>query len=160
MLKETAGALRLRGLRLAVRMQLASTGGLEPRALRPCQNDISCRCNRGNRTLDTAVMSCLLYPTELHCSGGHGCVSRGTHSSIAAACQCGWNHSRGHEALTRTSVTMSAHDDAMGTHQKSSSAAGGRISACRLHGNCRIKLKTDRQFSPDRSCRSACGYSA
>ena len=32
--------------------------------------------------------------TELHCNGGEGRVMRGTHSSIAAARQRGWNHSR------------------------------------------------------------------
>lgn len=67
----------MRDFRPAVGMQLASTGGVEPRALRPSGNDLSGRCNRGSRTLDTAVMNCLLYPTELHCSGGHGCVGRG-----------------------------------------------------------------------------------
>ena len=46
-------------------------------AFRPTSNDLSGRCNRGSRTLDTAVMSCLLYPTELHCSGGQGYVGRG-----------------------------------------------------------------------------------
>jgi hypothetical protein len=74
-----AGAPRMRGSRLAVVMQLASAGGVEPRPFGFPSNDLTGRRNRGSRTLDTAVMSCLLCPTELHCSGGHGPSDAGTH---------------------------------------------------------------------------------
>jgi hypothetical protein len=57
-----AGAPRMRDFRLAVVMQLASTGGVEPRPFGLTSNDLTGRCNRGSRTLDTAVMSCLLCP--------------------------------------------------------------------------------------------------
>jgi hypothetical protein len=37
--------------------------------LAACHNDVSGRCNRGSRTLDTAVLSCLLYPLS-YIAGG------------------------------------------------------------------------------------------
>ena len=73
-----AGALRLQGLRPAVVMQLASTGGLEPQALRPLPvTTYQVVAIEGVEPSTRAVVSCLLYPTELHCSGGQGCVLRG-----------------------------------------------------------------------------------
>ena len=71
-----AGALRLQDFRPAVVMQTGINRGSRTPSREATSNDLSGRCNRGSRTLDTAVMSCLLYPTELHCSGGHGCVLR------------------------------------------------------------------------------------
>ena len=58
-----AGALRLRDFRPAVAMQTGiNRGSRTPSREALPSNDLSGRCNRGSRTLDTAVMSCLLFP--------------------------------------------------------------------------------------------------
>jgi hypothetical protein len=56
-----AGALRLRDFRPAVVMQTGiNSGDSNPKPFRPAGNDLTGRCNRGSRTLDRAVVSCLL----------------------------------------------------------------------------------------------------
>ena len=74
-------------------------------------------------------MSCLLYRLSYIAVADKVAFDAGTHSSSAAACQCGSNHSRWRQTLTKTSVTMSA----AGAHQNSTVAAGGPIPASRFH---------------------------
>lgn len=72
-----------------MKMPLASNRGSRTPALRPTGNDVSGRRNRGSRTLDTADLGCLLYLLSYIAGGGEGSRSCGTHSSRAAARQCG-----------------------------------------------------------------------
>jgi hypothetical protein len=104
-----AGALRLRDFRPADGGCLGHPkGDSNPRPCGPTSNDLSGRCNRGSRTLDTAVVSCLLSRLSYIAVVDMVASCAGTHSSSAAACQCGWNHNRWRETLTKTSVTISA----------------------------------------------------
>jgi hypothetical protein len=76
-------------------------------------------------------VSCLLYRLSYIAVADKVASCAGTHSSNAAACQCGSNHNRWRQTLTETSVTMSAHVDRHGRASKfvASGAAQARRSA-------------------------------
>lgn len=70
-------------------------------------------------------MSCLLYPLSYIAVADMVAFCAGTHSSRAAARQCGYNHNRWRKTLTRTSVMMDAHE-VMGVHQNYLGRSGRR----------------------------------
>jgi hypothetical protein len=83
-------------------------------------------------------VSCLLYPTELHCSGGHGCVLRRYTQQQRCSAPV-W--------LQPQPLAQEAHQD-LGddgraqwswTLIKFFDVAGGTISACRFHADMRIR---------------------
>ncbi len=53
-------------------------------------------------------MSCLLYPAELHCSGGHGCVVRGYTQQQRCSVPVWFEPQPLAHTLTRTSVMTNA----------------------------------------------------
>lgn len=102
--------------------------GIEPQAFRPTSNDLSGRCNRGNRTLDPAVMAACSTQLSYIAVGLWLRFARYTRAAALPRASVVENHSRWRQTLTKTSVTMRTH----GAHRNSLRAERHRCAAQRL----------------------------